>query len=136
MVFLNILFTTYKKIQNTIACIVTHISHFAHITPILKSLLWLPILYRINFKICCFTHRAISLGELYYLRSLLSNRLNSHSLRSSFFNPLVVPCFKTVYNGIRSFSYAATLFWNHLPNATRSALTFMSFRKKIENLFI
>ena len=49
----------------------------------------------------------ISLGEPYYLRSLLSNRLNSHSLRSSSFNPLVVPCFKKVYNGIRSFSYAA-----------------------------
>ena len=67
-----------QKIQNTTARIVTRISRFTHITPILKSLHWLPVSYRINFEICCLTHRAISLGEPYYLRSLLSNRLNSH----------------------------------------------------------
>ena len=121
-----------QKIQNTTARIVTRISRFTHITPILKSLHWLPVSYRINFKICCLTHRAISLGEPYYLRSLLSNRLNSHSLRSSSFNPLVVPCFKKVYNGIRSFSYAAPFLWNHLPNAIRSAPTYMSFRKNLK----
>ena len=85
-----------QKIQNTTASIVTRISHFTHIVPILKSLHRLPVLYSINFKICCLTHWAISLGEPYYLHSLLSNRLNSHSLRSSSFNPLVVPCFKKV----------------------------------------
>ena len=68
-----------QKIQNTTACIVTRTSHFTHIMPILKSLHRLPVLYRINFKISCLTHRGISLGEPYYL---LSNRLNSHSLRS------------------------------------------------------
>ena len=96
------------KIQNTTVRIVTtRISCFTHITPILKSLQWLPVYYRITFKIFCLTHRAISLGEPYYLRFLLSNMLNSHSLRSSSFNPLVVPCLKKVYNVIRSFSYAA-----------------------------
>ena len=103
IVFLNTLFTAYKKYKTT-ARIVTRTSRFAHLMPILKSLLWLPVLYRINFNICCLTHRAISLGEPYYLLSLLSNRLNSHSLCSSSFNPLVVLCFKKVYNGIRSFS--------------------------------
>ena len=90
-----------KKIQNTTARMATRTS-VTHITPILKSLHWLPVLYRINFKICCLTLQAISLGESYYLYSLLSNRLNSHSLRSSSFNPLVVPCFKKMYNGIHS----------------------------------
>ena len=81
-------------------------------------------------------HRAISLGEPYYLRSLLSNRLNSHSLRSSSFNLLVVPYFKNVYNGIRSFYYAAPFLWNHFPNAIPSALMYIFLRKKLKNLFI
>ena len=118
-----------QKIQNIAARIVTRTSRFTHITPILKSLHWFPILYRIHFKICCLAHRAVSLSEPYYLRSLLSNRLNSHSLYSSPFNPFVVSCFKKVYNGICSFFYAA-LFWYHLPNTIRSAHTYMSFRKK------
>ena len=33
------------------------------------------IQYRINFKLCCITHRALSLKEPYYLNSLLINRL-------------------------------------------------------------
>ena len=83
----------YKKIQNSIARIVTHTSRSSQITPILKSLHWLPVQYRINFKLCCITHRALSLGEPYYLNSLLINRLNSHSLRSSSFNPFTLPFF-------------------------------------------
>ena len=55
-----------QKIQNVTARIVTRTSHFTQITPILKSLHLLPVLCRINFKICCLTHRAISLGEPYY----------------------------------------------------------------------
>ena len=131
MVFLNTLFTAYKK-QNTTARIVTYTSRFTHITPIIKSLYWLLVLYRINFKIYCLTHRAISLDEPYYLRSLLSNKLNSHSLRFLSFKPLVVPCFKKVYNGIRSFSYAAPFLWRNLPNAIHSTPTYMSFRKNFK----
>ena len=79
-----------QKIQNSVACIVTRISRSSHITPVLKSLHWLPVQYRINFKLCCITHRALSLGEPHYLNSLHIHRLNSHSLRSSSFNPHII----------------------------------------------
>ena len=61
-----------KKVQNTVARIITNSSHCLHITPTLKFLLWLPIFYRINFKICCITHRALSLGEQFCLNTLLT----------------------------------------------------------------
>ena len=83
-----------QKIQNSVADIVTRTSRSSHITPVLKSLHWLPVQYRINFKLCCITHRALSLKEPHYLNSLLINRLNSHSLRSSSFNFLTLPFFK------------------------------------------
>ena len=55
-----------QKVHNTLAQIVTKSSHFLHITLTLKSLHWLPVFYCINFKICCITHRALSLGEPFY----------------------------------------------------------------------
>ena len=45
-----------QKIQNSVARIVTRISRSSNITPVLKSLHWLPVQYRINFKLCCITH--------------------------------------------------------------------------------
>ena len=77
-----------QKIQSITARIVIRTSCFTYITPILKSLHWSPVLYRKKFKICCLTHWAVSLNELYYLHSLLSNRLNSHSLRFHLLTPM------------------------------------------------
>ena len=57
-----------QKIQNSVARIVTRTSRSSHITPILKSLHWLPVQYRINFKLCCITHRALSLKEPHYFK--------------------------------------------------------------------
>ena len=82
-----------QKAQNTAARIVTHRVRSSHITPILKSLHWLSVNYCINFKICCITHRAVSLHESHYLSSKFSLRLNSHFLLSSSFSPLLLPYF-------------------------------------------
>ena len=51
MVFQSILFIVLQKVQNSVACIVTCTYRSSHITPILKSLHWLPVKYRINFKL-------------------------------------------------------------------------------------
>ena len=121
-----------QKIQNSVARIVTRTSHSSRITPFLKSLHWLPVQYRINFKLCCITHRALSLKEPHYLNSLVINRLNSHFLRSSSFNPLTLPFFNKKSNGFRAFAHAAPFLWNHLPNTVRSAPTYLSFRKSFK----
>ena len=47
--------------------VVTRNSHESHIKPILKSLHWLPVKYRINFKLCCLSLRALSLREPNFL---------------------------------------------------------------------
>ena len=77
--------------------------------PTLKSSHWLIEMYHINFLIFCLTRCAVLLGEPYFLRFLLTNRLNSHSLCSLSFNPLVVPCFKKIYNGIGLFFFRCSL---------------------------
>ena len=81
---------TVQKVQNTVARIVTNFFLFSHITQTLKSLHWLPVFYHINFKIYCITHRALSLGEPFYLSTLLTRRSNIHVLRTTSFSPLLL----------------------------------------------
>ena len=123
-----------QKVQNTAARIVTHSIRSSHVTPILKSLHWLPVNYCINFKICYITQRALSLHEPHYLSSLFSLRFNSHSLRSS----TVAHCYYhnliKKSHSVRSFSYAAPHLWNHLPNICTES-TYMSFRKNLKTYF-
>ena len=90
---------------------------------------YLLTIYRLNFKICCITHRALSLYEPHYLSSLFSPRSNSHSPHSSSFSPLLLLYFYKKSHGFRSFSYAAPHLWNHLPNNIFTAPTNMSFKK-------
>ena len=69
-----------QRVQHTVARTVTNSSHFlhkgltnsshfSHVTPTLKSLHWLRIFYRSNFKICCITHCALYLGKLFYFNT-------------------------------------------------------------------
>ena len=82
-----------QKVQNAVARIVTNFSHFSHTTPTLKSLHRLSIFYRNNFKIYCITHHALFLDEPFYLSTLLTHRSNTQSLRTTSFNPLLLPYF-------------------------------------------
>ena len=121
-----------QKVQNTVARIVPNFSHFSHITPTLKFLHWLPIFYHINLKMYCIKQPAFSLGEPFYLSTLLTHRSNTHSLRTTSFNPLLLPYFNKKSNGFRTFSYAALFLWNYLPDTVRSASTYKSFKKNLK----
>ena len=56
---------------------------FCHISLKLVSLHWLPVKYRIDFKICLFTFKALHGLALSYLTNLLTTKTNGSSLRSS-----------------------------------------------------
>ena len=66
--------TTLNKIQNvqnTAARLFTRTSRRSHITPVLKDLHWLPIQYRIQFKILVITYKAAQGQSPLYVRNLL-----------------------------------------------------------------
>ena len=44
-----------QRVQNTMARLVCIVPRFCHITPVLRSLHWLPVKLRINFKILVIT---------------------------------------------------------------------------------
>ena len=80
------------KILLLVSLLIPHVHHIS-LQFLNLYIGFLTVQYRINFKLCCITHRALSLGEPHYLNSLLIYRLNSHSLHSSSFNPLTLPFF-------------------------------------------
>ena len=104
---------------------------FSPSLPLLKQLHWLPVSYRINFKLSTLAYRALSTQQPSYLASLLHLSNIPRQLRSSTSQQLIVP--KTKLNlGKRAFSVAAPRVWNELPITLKTSETIAIFRKKLK----
>ena len=60
-----------KQVQNCLACVVLRAPRFSPSLPLLRQLHWLPVSYRINFKLSTLTYCALSTQQPPYLASLL-----------------------------------------------------------------
>ena len=90
--------------QNTLARVVLGSSafKFSHSTDMLCHLHWLPVQYRIQFKLALLVFNTRSNTAPLYLSCLLHNYVPGRSLRSSQSNLLSVPSHKLNF-GARSF---------------------------------
>ncbi len=122
--------TKLQRVQNTLARVVTNTRRAEHIHPVLASLHWLPINYRIDFKVATLAYKIRSTGSPAYLLSSVSDYMPTRHLRSSTQLLLVKPPVKTEI-ARRSFSQAAPAVWNSLPHAIRSAETYGRFRSAL-----
>ena len=57
-----------QLVQNSLCRVVTRSSKPSYITPQLKKLYWLPIRYRVQFKIGLITYKILNQGQPVYLR--------------------------------------------------------------------
>ena len=121
-----------QRIQNSAARIVCGCKKTDHITPHLMELHWLPVKYRIMFKILVLTYRCLHDLAPPYLSDLLSAHQPTRNLRSSKDNLLTVPRTKLSTYGDRAFSKAAPLLWNSLPTEIRDSSTLNSFRSSLK----
>ncbi len=101
-----------------------------HITPILQSLHWLLIKFRISYKILLLAYKALNDLAPAYLTDLLSRYNPTCSLRSQNSGLLVVPRIAKSTKGGRTFSYLAPKLWNSLPDNVRSSDTLSLSRFK------
>ena len=120
-----------QRVQNCLARVVTRSPRFSRSVPLLKSLHWLPVHYRIIFKICTITYQALSSTQPAYLNSMLTPARNSRQLRSTSSNPLYIPRVKTKAE-TRAFSVAAPTVWNSLPASVKSQGNIVSFRRHLK----
>ena len=118
-----------QRAQNAAARLIFRQRKFGHITPVLSQLHWLPIKYRIEFKILLMTFKAIHGMAPDYICKLISRRKSTgYSLRSSKKVMLEVPSGKILPTlGGRAFCYAAPKLWNNLPSEISSLDSLSNF---------
>ena len=103
-----------QRIQNSLARMVLHASSHSNSLTLLGQLHWLPVEFRIRFKLACLTYKTLTTSTPAYLQPLLSPYIPPRSLRSSGMGLLVEPRCSTVM-GSRAFHFAAPKEWNRLP---------------------
>ncbi len=121
-----------QVVQNAAARVLTRSRKYDHITPILQSLHWLPIKFRISYKILLLAYKALNGLAPAYLTSLLSRYNPSRSLRSQNSGLLVVPRIAKSTKGGRAFSYLAPKLWNSLPDNIRGSDTLSLFKSRLK----
>ena len=126
-----------QRIQNAAARLVTGAPRFCHVTPLLFHLHWLPISYRIKFKILILTFKCLYGQAPNYLVDLITIKTQSrYSLRSNESIFLELPGIKTHPPlGDRAFQSAAPYLCNALPSAIRNKKTLDTFRTAVKTHF-
>ena len=126
-----------QHIQNSAARLVTRKNSFTHITPVLHSLHWLPVVERINFKILLLTYQCMHRLAPTYLIELINDYNPPRSLRSTSKSLLTQPSVKTNHYGCRSFQYASAHLWNNLPCKIKQATSVAHFKSLLKtHLFL
>ena len=120
-----------QSVLNTAARLVSLVIKYDSITPVLKELHWLPVHYRIQFKILLQVFKALNDLAPNYLRNKLSYQ-PPHGLRSDNQNILVIPKSRTKFYGDRAFSVAGPVSWNQLPCDLRTCSSLDVFKSKLK----
>ena len=123
-----------KRVQNAAAHLICKVSRFDHITPVLFSLHWLPVNYRITFKVLLVTYKAIHGIAHVYIQDLIKIREKSvYSLRSNSEILLENPRTMTKPTlGNRAFTAVAPKLWNSLPSDIRNTQSVDTFKRALK----
>lgn len=123
----KVLLNRLQLVQNRADCIVTFTKTCEHITPNLIDLHWLPVEYRIWFKILLLVYKAINVFSPSHISNLVSFCSTSYSLRSCSNKLLHVPRSKLKCYGDRRFS----ILWNSIPAFLRNVNSLNPFKKQL-----
>ena len=109
-----------QLIQNSAARAVTKTPRFQHITPILKSLHWLKIPQRIEYKTLSLTYKLLQYNQPTHLRQLITIQTGRNTRSSTAVSLRHPPNPSKLKIADRSFHYYAPVLWNNLPKHLRS----------------
>ena len=129
-----------QRVMNASARLVYCAPKSCHITPLLHELHWLPVCYRIKYKIILLTFKVLHGMAPDYLRHLISVLPPSrYNLRRNddCAALLTFPKIRTKKTLVdRSFSCAAPRLWNLLPTTIRSISSLDIFKIRLRFQFI
>ncbi len=118
-------------IQNAAARILTRTRKYEHITPVLRSLHWLPVTFRIDFKVLLLVYKSLNGLGPKYMADMLTEYKPNRPLRSLGSSQLEIPRVHTK-KGESAFSYYAARSWNQLPEEIRCAKTLATFKSRLK----
>ncbi|KAF7250395.1 Integrin alpha-1 [Varanus komodoensis] len=124
---------TLQLVQNRAARLLTGTGRYAHMTPVLRQLHWLPIEARAQFKVLIMTYKALNGLGPGYLNERLRPYMPDRPLRSAGESLLREPSTKEirrVSTRRRAFSAVAPNLWNSLPKEVRLAPSLLVFRRQ------
>ena len=122
-----------QLVQNSAARLLTGTKKRNHITPVLASLHWLPVKYRIDFKILLFAFKSINGLAPSYLTDLVKRYDPPRALRSADQSLLTpYPDLTLITRGDRAFAVAAPELWNNLPLHVKTAQSLDIFKSRLK----
>jgi hypothetical protein len=128
-----------QRVQNAAVRLIFELGLREHVTPGLLQLHWLPVRWRIQYKLCAMMHSIHMAKCPTYLNDIVETVASSSSrpgLRSSKTNTYayVTPRLRTKF-GERAFSYAGPTAWNSLPVNIRAETSQVQFKKLLKTHF-
>ncbi|XP_072544863.1 uncharacterized protein [Salminus brasiliensis] len=122
-----------QLIQNAAARVVFNVPKFSHVTPLLRSLHWLPVAARIRFKTLTLAYKAKNGPAPPYLMAMVKSRSAPRALRASSTARLDPPSLKIRgRQASRLFSVLAPKWWNELPLDVRTAESLAVFKRRLK----
>ena len=124
-----------QLIQNAAARLVFNLPKFSHVTPLLRSLHWLPVEARIRYKTMVLAYGAVRGTAPQYLQALIRPYTQTRALRSSTSGLLAsLPLRKYSSRSAQSklFAALAPQWWNKLPHDARTAESITTFRRHLK----
>ncbi|XP_075313226.1 uncharacterized protein LOC142373735 [Odontesthes bonariensis] len=124
-----------ELVQKAAARLVFNLPKFSHTTPLLRSLHWLPVAARIQFKTLVLAYRAVEGTAHSYLKAMVKHYTPTRPLRSAANRRLAAPslrgpCARSTRS--RLFSVLAPRWWNDLPTDIRTAELLPIFRRRLK----
>ena len=123
-----------QRVQNAAARLITNTPKYNHVTPVLRTLHWLPIKQRVIYKIVIMSFKAIYGLAPDYISNLVSIQQPSrYFLRRNselLIKPHNIKSLKTL--GDRAFSVASPTVFNQLPHYVREETNFNTFKTLVK----
>jgi hypothetical protein len=126
-----------QRVQNAAAGLIFQLGPQDHVTPSLIQLHWLPVHYRVQFKLCSFMHSIHNGRSPAYLTDIVqatSTRSTRSGLRSAATTNYILPRLRTKF-GERAFSHAGPAAWNALPSDLRNIPASTTFKRQLNTHF-
>ncbi|CAB1343981.1 unnamed protein product [Coregonus sp. 'balchen'] len=124
-----------QLIQNAAARLVFNLPKFSHVTPLLRTLHWLPVEARICYKTMVLAYGAVRGTAPPYLQALISPYTQTRALRSSTSGLLApLPLRKHSSRSAQSklFAALAPQWWNKFPHDARTVESLTTFRRHLK----